>query len=226
MKYDREEPGRTTQSFGAVGHHSYAFLKRTSSRLGRVAMHAFNDVRDVLHKEIKLPPSRQFFSSLGTNLTNGTPTGNVNQLANVPAPDEDLLKEIVQKSNEIIADARAVWPFDFFPNEIMLDRTKVTIIERTFFWSRNVMSFRVEDILNVSVATGPFFGSITIASRVMSTVDHFTVAFLWRRDAIYLKSILQGYLIAQQNKIDVSHLTHDTLIETLIELGHDTYAPR
>lgn len=229
MRYDKDPEVQLPQSLGTISRNSYGFLKKVSSRLGRVATRTLGDVHSVLHKDINLPDHRQIFSSIGHHSSqipsvgdNANPVDDTIKTSNLDPPDEEKLKEIVQKSNEIICDARAVWPFDFFPNDIMLDRTKVTIIERTFFWSKNTMSFRVEDILNVSVATGPIFGAITIASRVMSTVDHFTVAFLWRGDAVYLKSILQGYIIAQQNKIEVSHLEHDALIEMLLELGHDT----
>jgi len=230
MKYDNEDGGRSPQSLGSISRNSYGFLKRSSSRLGHIATRTLGDIRVALHKEINLPSGRQFFSSIAHQASqvpsvgdNANPTAEeVKEKTTTNPPDKEKLKEIVQRSNEVICVARAVWPFDLFPNEILLDRTKVTIIERSFFWSRNTMSFRVEDILNVSVATGPIFGAITIASRVMSSVDHFTVSFLWRSDAMYLKTILQGYIIAQQNKIEVSHLGHDALVEMLLELGHDT----
>jgi hypothetical protein len=228
MKYDNEDDGKSPQSLGSIGRNSYGFLKRSSSRLGHIATRTLSDIRVALHKEINLPSSRQFFS-IGHQSSQVPSVGdNANPVVEekedrqrMEPPDEEKLKEIVQRSNEVICDARAVWPFDLFPNEITLDRTKVTIVERSFFWSKNTMSFRVEDILNVSVATGPRFGAITFASRVMSSVDHFTVSFLWRGDALYLKTILQGYIIAQQNKINVAHLEHDSLIETLLELGQD-----
>jgi hypothetical protein len=103
-----------------------------------------------------------------------------------------------------------------------VDRTKVTITRRDFFWSSDVMSFRIEDVLNVAASTGPLFGSLTIASRVMSSVDHFKITNFWRSDAIKLKQIIQGYVIAQHNKIDTAHLDKRDLIETLMELGHDS----
>lgn len=121
----------------------------------------------------------------------------------------------------MLATASTVFPFDLFPNTVTLDRTKLTIVQRSFYWSEQVMSIRIEDILNVTTGVGPFFGSLTIASRVMSSEDHFTINYFWKSDAVHLKHIIQGYVIAQHNKIKTSHLSKDELIKTLSELGHD-----
>ena len=135
---------------------------------------------------------------------------------------ERTLKKTVSQSHEVLMTANTVFPITLFPDSVTLDRTKVTIIRRDFFWSSNVLSIRIEDVLNVQVSVGPLFGSLTIASRVMSTVDHFQIKHLWRSDAIRLKHIIQGYVIAQHNRIDTSHLNKRDLVSTLIELGQDT----
>ena len=36
-----------------------------------------------------------------------------------------------------------------------------------------------------------------------------------------MKRIIQGYVIAQHNKIDTAHLSKQDLIETLLEIGND-----
>lgn len=135
---------------------------------------------------------------------------------------ESILKKTVYRSHEVLMTANTVFPITLFPDSVTVDRTKVTITRRDFFWSSNVLSIRIEDVLNVQVSVGPFFGSLTIASRVMSTVDHFQMNHLWRNDAIRLKHIIQGYVIAQHNNIDTSHLNRKDLVDTLIELGHDS----
>lgn len=132
------------------------------------------------------------------------------------------LKKTVNRSHEVLMTVNTVFPITLFPDSVTVDRTKVTITRRDFFWSSNVLSIRIEDVLNVQVSVGPFFGSLTIASRVMSTIDHFQINHLWRNDAIRLKHIIQGYVIAQHNSIDTSHLNKIDLVETLIELGHDS----
>lgn len=132
------------------------------------------------------------------------------------------LHKAVKQAHEILARANTVFPITLFPDTVLVDRTKVTIIRRNFFWSEDVLSIRIEDVLNVSASVGPLFGSLTIASRVMSTTDHFQINHFWRDDASHLKHIIQGYVIAQHNNIDIAHLSKNELIETLQELGHDS----
>lgn len=132
------------------------------------------------------------------------------------------LEKILAESNEVLASATTIFPLTLFRDDIVLDRNKVTITRRNFFWSSEVMSIRIEDVLNVTSSVGPFFGSVTIAGRVLSSEDHFTVNNFWRHDAIHLKHIIQGYVIAQHNDIDCAHLPKDELIATLSKLGHDT----
>lgn len=191
----------------------YESLIRRSKKLGCVATKAFHDISRMLLPPIVLPEGgildklRQQVSLVGLNNVSG------------PSPE---LRKIVKKSHQLLATARTVFPMTLFPDSVVVDRTKVTIIERNFFWSANMISFQIEDILNVSASVGPFFGSLTIASRVMSTVDHFHVNYLWRKDAIALKHIIQGYIIAKHSGIATDHLSQNELVAMVSELGIDS----
>ena len=203
---------------------TYNFLLRLSRQLGSVATYStyasfVDDVRSFMRHDVAHPlrEGSSVVPSLGhTAATNQQPA---------PVEEEDKdekLKNIVSKSHEVLMSANTVFPITLFPDTVTVDRTKITITRRDFFWTSDVISFRVEDILNVSASVGPFFGSLTIASRVMSTIDHFKITHLWRNDAIRLKHIIQGYVIAQHNNIDTTHLSTSELIDTLRELGHDS----
>lgn len=196
---------------------TYNFLLRLSRLLGGVATHSsfIHDVRRLMNQDAAsmIRKSSIFGLREGNGRTNDKPSA---------LPNEADLKKIVAKSHELLVSANTVFPITLFPDTVTVDRTKVTITRRDFFWSSEVMSIRIEDVLNVAANVGPLFGSLTIASRVMSTVDHFKINHFWRTDVIRLKHIIQGYVIAQHNKIDTAHLGKKELIETLIELGHDS----
>lgn len=177
---------------------TYDTLMRQSRKLGQTATGALNDAARGARQIFGQQPSQD-----------GT-----------PVQDIDELKKVVAHSHEVLASAKTVIPF-LFPHEIVLDRTKITIIKRNFFWSSDVLSIRIEDILNVSASTGPLFGSVTVASRVMSTVDHFEIDRFWRADATRMKQIIQGYLIARQNGISTDHLSCKELADTLYDLSPD-----
>lgn len=231
---------------------SYQLLLKLSRAMGSAATRSYVEVRHLLAKEIVVSPSERFLAGmprLTLSDPKQRSESKVNRIERLRHPlssvgrgqeqadqkkERDVregkaqvdavanLKKVVAQAHEVLASANTVFPLTLFPDTVFVDRTKITIIRRNFFWSSDVMSIRIEDVLNVSASVGPLFGSLTIASRVMSTTDHFQIDHFWRNDAAHLKHIIQGYVIAQHNNIDTAHLTKDELVETLRELGHDS----
>lgn len=192
---------------------TYDLLVRQSKKLGKVATRAFDDMKHMLHQEIALPSAGQFLNSFPRS-------GQSRKRRELEAAA--ALKKTVKRSHEMLAVARTVFPITLFPDSITVDRTKISLTKRDFFWTSNVISFQIEDVLNVSCGTGPLFGSLTIASRVMSSVDHYQINYLWRGDAIFLKRLIQGHIIAKNNKLETDHLSQKETIEALCELGTDS----
>jgi len=181
---------------------TYDTLMRQSRKLGQTATQAMSGASHGV---------RQFFSQTSSRVQDH-------------ADNISELEKAIAHSHEVIASAKTVLPL-FFPHEIILDRTKVTIIKRVFFWSRDVISIRIEDVLNVSGSVGPMFGSVTIASRVMSTIDHFEVDYFWRDDATRMTQVIEGYLIARQNGISTDHLSCKELSDVLCGIGSTKKQP-
>ncbi len=191
--------------------HHYRLLFHANKHLGRTALTASPMIKNILHREVTFPRASRLFSPI------------IAKKAGAIYDRLSHLKSVVKRSHEILASASTVMmPVNFFPDTIVVDRTKITITKRTFFWSSSTISVRIEDVLNVGISTGPFFGSLTISSRVMNSTDHFEVNYFWRSDAIMLKHMIQGYMIAQHNNIDTKDLSREELIETLLELGRDS----
>lgn len=187
------------------------FFRSSRTMLGHIATSTLVDIKQFLKRDVPIPSVEQL---IGPTHTKKDPTHD--QLVK----DIYKLKKMINQSHEILASAQtALSPF---PNKVVVDRTKITIIRRNLFWSTNNISIRIEDILNVSTGTGPLFGSLNIASRVMNSTDHFQVNFFWRHDAIHLKRIIQGYMITLHNNIDTGHLTREELIDTLLDLGSES----
>ena len=181
----------------------YELLLRQSRKMGQTATRTLDVTKEFLKQDVAVLYPPQIRQS------------NADRSAK-------KLNKIVAQSKEILASAQTVMlPNNLFPDTLVLDRTKVTITIRPFFWSSSVISIRIEDILNVTTSVGPLFGSLTISSRIMNSTDHYQINYFWRRDAIRLKQVLQGYMIAVHNNVDTSHLSKDELIEKLIELGND-----
>jgi len=121
-------------------------------------------------------------------------------------------------SHEILYKANAVFPLNFFPDTIVIDKEKLTIIARYFFWVAKITSVPIRDILSVEADVGPFFGSIHLTSRYFFTNPH-SIKYLKRQDALNLQKLLQGYIIANERDIDCSAIDRSQLEELLEHLG-------
>lgn len=128
------------------------------------------------------------------------------------------LAEAAVESHEILFKADTVFPFTLFPDTVTLDREKVSFATRFFFRVAKVTSIPVRDLLSVEADVGLFFGSVHTSSRYFITNPR-TVNWLWREDAEKLMRLLQGYIIAHEQKMDCSHIPNDRLIKLLLDLG-------
>lgn len=189
-------------------------LHMTANKIGKIATRAENFFLTPIHFNTE---------AFGDRLKELLPKHHANPAIEQPGQTTDMqkIKEVVNRSHEVIMRARTVWPFTLFRDHIIVDRSKVTIMIKDFFFVDRTISIRLEDILNIKASFGPFFGSITIVVRVLNSEDHHSIAFLWRDDAVKLKNILQGYIIALNNNIACTDQTKEELVETLMELGQE-----
>lgn len=228
----------------------YELLMRQSRKLGGVATRTYDVTKEFLKQDVStLHPDKILFGmhpakrtrpkesdkddgkaleskpgKVGSTATRASEGIREEQERDTRTLDpRDGLRKIVRKSHQLLASAQTViLPVNLFPDSVTVDRTKVTITKRTFFWSSSVISIRIEDVLNIACSTGPIFGSLTISSRVMNSTDHYEIDYFWRKDALYLKQLIQGYVIAQHNQIETSHLDRRELVRTLLDLGNDS----
>lgn len=136
-----------------------------------------------------------------------------------PAQSVQELKRAVGSAHEILLSATTVFPFTLFPDTLTLDREKLTISHRLFFRVAEVISIRIEDILNVTADVGPFFGSVKVSTRFFDAQKPYHINYLWRHDALHIKRVTQGYIIALQKGIDCSSLPPKELADMLDKLG-------
>ena len=145
------------------------------------------------------------------------------KLTQLDNPDKQkAAKELVETlgdSTDILVQATTVFPLTLFPDTIAVDRTKITVTHRNFIRAGEILSIAIEDVLNITATVGPFFGKITLATRFFDPNKPYEVDHFWRDDALKIKRIVQGYLIARQKEIDTSALSTTELAKALDELG-------
>ena len=132
---------------------------------------------------------------------------------------EEELVQAIGDSHDVLVRAKTVFPLTLIQDTITVDRTKLTIARRDLFKVAEVISIRIEDILNITANVGPFFGSISIATRFFDPGKPYTLDHLWRADALKIKRIVQGYMIARREGVDSSALSSRELADDLDKLG-------
>lgn len=196
----------------------YELLMRQSRKMGNFATHTLDVTKGILKRDVAtMKPKSPDILLFGKRIRPAQ------QSVSAEGPQSQDINHVVQRSHEVLAGAKTViLPVNLFPDSVIVDRTKVTITKRSFYWTSQVITTRIEDILSVTSSMGPLFGSLVISTRVMNSTDHYEINYFWRKDAEYLKQIIQGYVIAQHNAIETKHLTRDELVQTLLELGQDS----
>ncbi|MBX4201828.1 hypothetical protein KW803_02955 [Candidatus Saccharibacteria bacterium] len=130
----------------------------------------------------------------------------------------EKLIDITEKAQDVLFQADTVFPFTLFPDTITLDCEKLTVATRSFFRTARIVSVPVSSISSAEVDVGPFFGSLHMASKYF-VQNTYSVNFLSRSNAAKIHHLLQGFIIANEKKIDVTNINKDDLLVLLDDLG-------
>ncbi len=132
--------------------------------------------------------------------------------------NKQKLQRLAHNSNRILYLCKTVFPFTLFPDFVTVDQTKVVIKKSTFFLSNNIVTVLIRDIRLVEVDTGPLFATFRLE---VAGFDYkvIKVPFLQKNDAIQLKKIVMGLIVAQQQNIDLKKISKRELIYQTRKIG-------
>lgn len=135
--------------------------------------------------------------------------------------DEALqaLNRAIWDSNEVLVTADTT--SKLHKSTLTLNRAKLFAEKRSALGAIDHMSVRIEDVLNISATLGPISGTIKIATKFNTPGTPYSIGPFRREDAVRLKRIVQGYIIALQRKIDLNMVPTNELITHLYEIGED-----
>lgn len=133
--------------------------------------------------------------------------------------DKILVASLVKKSNRIlvtISSHRLL--FDFFPDTLNVEESRITVITRNFFMSSQVHSVDIKDISNVFINTAPFFAQLVIVSKTFAK-NEIRIKYLWKDEAVYVRRIIEGLRAFEAKQIDTSIYTIVDLRAKLSQLS-------
>lgn len=131
------------------------------------------------------------------------------------------LNMVTSNAQDVLIAANATFPFSLFPDTIVIDRVKATITKRRFIQMAEVISIQIEDILNVEADVGPLFGKLKLWTRFFGE-NALEIEHLSRKDALAVKQVLQGYIIARHKGIDCAKIETNELVPLLHSLGAES----
>ncbi len=132
--------------------------------------------------------------------------------------DLQAIESQVERDILVLYRAESLFPFDIFPTQVLIYPTRVEIVDVIFFGSQEVKSIMIQDIFTIDVITSLWLSSIRITSR-QPTRPVIVVTKLKNKDALRIKNIVQGLVIAQRNGLDLLHLNPAQIVQEAFELG-------
>jgi hypothetical protein len=124
--------------------------------------------------------------------------------------DKQTVNDLIKKSNRCVISISSVFPFDFFPNTIQVEESRVVFVFRQFFTSQS-HSVDIKDISNVNIQSSPFFATLQIVSRTF-VENNITVGHLNPAKARRVQMIIEGLRIFAEHTIDTSNYEIPELI--------------
>jgi len=116
------------------------------------------------------------------------------------------------QAREVLHEAKSVFPFDFFPTKIVVDRFKIELSYGMFFFSKQLHTFPMGGIHNVTVNTSPFFSSITFEVAGLEK-NPAPIPYVVPKDATIIKQLIDSIKLASESGVDVAHLKKEEILD-------------
>lgn len=138
-----------------------------------------------------------------------------------PSPEKltsEKLDDLIEQSQAPLYRMKTAIPLNPFPDRVIIDVNKITVIYKYFFWSEQIHSVFIKDISDVLVETGLFWSTLCLID-VGFTENSIDIKYLKTREAVKARKVIQGLIVAHKNGLELTKYTGEDLMEKLEELG-------
>lgn len=102
--------------------------------------------------------------------------------------------------NRVLLRAEARFPFDLFPDAIIISENEVTVIRKVFFFSGWTETVPVADIKRITYFKGPFFATLAIEQKNGEKIG---IGYLNSEDAFFAREIIEGLILKHEGKVHI-----------------------
>lgn len=120
--------------------------------------------------------------------------------------DHKLYQNTSKSSRTLFFSAKSVFPFDLFPDEIIINEDEVDIIYAQFLMGKEVFSIPIRNINSVSSISNGIFGSLTI-DVIGFHKDPDPIKFLWSNDAEKARRIINNLVCSNKETPSINSLS-------------------
>ncbi len=128
--------------------------------------------------------------------------------------------EALAHTPTVLCQVESAFPFQVFPDKIIIEKDKVTVVHRTFAW-KNIFPIPIANLNGVNVTRDFLFASLAFElSGFESNPD--PVTHIWPAEAAKAKRYILGLINAYKQEIDVMSIPLNELRANLEEIGRTT----
>ena len=103
-------------------------------------------------------------------------------------------EEKVIEDPEIVLTIKSFFPFELFPDEMVIKNDKVTLINRTLPGTSMVRDMHMHDIAQAEADCGPIFGHLHVYSK-LRTEEPLLIERVKRKDVLRAREIIENLLV-------------------------------
>ncbi len=120
------------------------------------------------------------------------------------------------KSREL-ARFKQVFPLTLFPDEIVIEESRVVWIQNNGPWMDQVITVMVTDIACVNASTGPLFGQVHVKS--LTGGPEIFVDKLLKHNVYKIRGLVEGIVLASRGGLEINAETLEVEREALLTAG-------
>lgn len=120
-------------------------------------------------------------------------------------PQEQQLNDLIASSQKVMLQIDTVWPFDLFPDTLIIDPLKLTYTHRSFFMVEYTESILIEDLIEADVEEAPIFAALRLCF-VSYPTRQIVIKPLWKSQAARARELIAGLRVAHRKHLHIENL--------------------
>lgn len=127
------------------------------------------------------------------------------------------LNTLAKETEAVIYDIASVFPFQLFPDKLIIDKNKVSIIRKSLFFKR-IFPILYEDIRTVKINRSILFCAIEFEIRGYEQ-NPGAVTHLWPKEASKAEKYILGMTKANRAEVDMTKLPVNKIRGVIKKIG-------